>query len=524
MGVAVKNESSLLKKVLASSGKMASATFLSRILGLVREQVMASFFGASGLTDAFLIAYRIPNMLRDLFAEGAFSAAFVPIFTKARQNNPDEAKRLLWSMVVVLFILTSIFSLLFIIFAHEIVGFIAPTFYKTPDKFLITVNLLKVMSPFLVLISLAALFMGALNSLKVFFVPALAPALFNVVMILSMIFVPSYLKDFNISPIFSLAFGVIIGGVFQLLIQLPMIFIKKYGFKGPITLFSDYSKKIINRLGIGTIGIAATQINIIVTTIIASTTIVGAVSWLSYAFRLFQFPVGILSVSIAGSNLVHFSDAWNSGDKQKGKDLLKISYILSFLVIIPAMALLYSMSIPAVNLIFERGEFSRHDTLMSAWALRYYVLGLPFYGLYKIFVPTFYVFDRPLIPVLISVFSVFINIIFCLTLTPIYGFQILALGVSLSMSINILLQSFFINRELKLGLSFFFDLKIFKIIIAGLICFFITNYLTETFFLLDADFFSKVVRFVLIGFSGVVSYFISLFIFGELKILKRLMT
>ncbi|MCO4756233.1 MAG: murein biosynthesis integral membrane protein MurJ, partial [Bacteriovoracaceae bacterium] len=400
-------EQNSTKSVLKSSAVMAAATFSSRILGLVREQVMAAAFGASGITDAFAIAYRVPNMLRDLFAEGSFSSAFVPIFTEARIKDPLVARRLLWSLFILLGSITFVLSLGIFVFAEPIVLFVTnDKFSSDLERFNLTVGLVKMMSPFLVFISLAALFMGALNSLKIFFVPSLAPAFFNIVMITSILTLPKVLEGNGIHPVFCLGIGVVVGGFVQMIFQVPLIFKMAYGPQGPISLINDYTKRIIHRVGIGTIGIAATQINVLINTILATGTMIGAVSWLTYAFRLFQFPVGILSVSIAGSNLVHFSDAWKSNEKEKAVGYLSTSYFLSFLVISPAFALLYSMAEPTVHLVFERGAFDASDSTMTTMALRYYLYGLPFYGLYKIFAPTFFTLDRPKIPVFISVGSI----------------------------------------------------------------------------------------------------------------------
>ena len=508
--------------VFSSAVKMAVATFSSRILGLVREQVIAAMFGASGLTDAFFVAYRIPNLLRDLFAEGAFSSAFVPVFTEIRHRDPQAARRLMWSLFILLGGITALISLLMIIFAPQLITLFAPKFVEVPDKFELAVNMTKIMAPFLVLVSLAALFMGVLNSLKMFFMPALAPAFYNIVMILSMVLMPSWLSKYQIDGIYALGIGVILGGSIQMLIQVPLIMIKKYGPLGPVKLISVHTKKIINRISIGTIGIAATQINLLVTTILATGTMVGAVTWLNYAFRLFQFPVGILSVSIAGSNLVHFSDAWKSDDHVRAKECLASSYFLALVTIIPAFALLYAMSLPAVHLIFERGKFIFQDTQMTSLAMRYYLLGLPFYGLYKLFAPTFYALDMPKVPVTVSVISIVFNIIFCLIMTPLYGFKILALGTSLSMCLNTSAQGFFLFRYLKLSPAFFLNVRIVKVISAGVLCFFICDFLIANYFYLTADFFSKLLQFCVIGLIGLVGYLVILIILGEWKFLIKI--
>lgn len=509
-------------KIVISSIKMATATLLSRLLGLVREQVMAHYFGASGFTDAFLVAYRVPNLLRDLFAEGAFSSAFVPIFLEEKLKNPEKSKGLLWSLVISLTIITGTISILMMVFASDLVAIFAPSFVEEPGKFQVTVQLTQIMAPFLTLVSLAALFMGVLNSLKLFFIPSLAPAFFNIVMILCMLLMPTFLESRNIHPIISCGIGVILGGLAQMFMQIPFIFIKKYGFSGPINLLSAPVKKISGRMGIGTIGVAASQINLLITTILATSTVVGAVSWLSYAFRLFQFPVGVFGVSVAGSNLVHFSEAWKSDDHQKAKEHLLQSYHLSYLLILPATFLMFSLSDTLIQLIFERGKFLPSDTEMTSLALKYYLLGLPFYGLYKIFSPVFYTLDRPQIPVIISVLSIAINVVFCLIFTPKYGFQILALGTSLSMMINCLLQMILISKKLELPKTFFLRPLVFKLLGAACVCYVSSLYLKDIFNVVGNTLFLKGMNFLIISALAFLAYLMTLVILGEGKILKNL--
>lgn len=454
------------KNVLRSSAKMAVATFCSRILGLVREQIMAAYFGASGLTDAFLVAYRIPNLLRDLLAEGAFSAAFVPTFTEANHESPEKGRQLLWELVVILSVITGLLTVLIFAFAPEIIRVFAPTFIADPVKFEITVSLTRIMCPFLFFISLAALYMGALNSLHVFFVPALAPASYNLMCIVCMLFLGGWLSARGYPPILCLGWGSMLGGFMQAAVQVPLLF--KYGYAPtkPVEWWSPRAKKVILLLGPGLVGFAATQINLLVNTVLATSAAVGATSWLNYAFRLFQLPVGILSVSIGNSNLVHFSSAWKKNDKETAIQSLASSYYLNFLMVLPFMALLYTLSDETVHLIFQRGRFTEYSTMMTAQALRMYVLGLPLYGLYKIFVPTFYAIDRQRIPVIASLASVAFNIAFCWFMTPIYGFEMLALGTTLSMMLNCLIQCWFINKDLALGHGFFFSMRIVKLFLA----------------------------------------------------------
>jgi putative peptidoglycan lipid II flippase len=445
---------------------MAVATFCSRIMGLVREQMMAAYFGASGLTDAFLVAYRIPNLLRDLLAEGAFSSAFVPTITEANQESQQEGRRLLWELFIILGTITAVLSLLIFIFASELIATFAPSFVSDPEKFQLTVTMTRIMCPFLFFISLAALFMGALNSLKVFFIPALAPASYNFASILAMIFLSGALYKAGYEPVLCLGWGALLGGFLQWVVQFPMILKKGYGPLWPKQIFSKRAKKVILLLGPGLVGFAATQINLLVNTVLATGAAVGATSWLNYAFRLFQLPVGILSVSIGNTNLVHFSSAWKSGKREEAIGTLSGSYYLSFLSVMPAMVLLYVFSEEVVNLVFQRGQFGENSTVMTAVALRMYVLGLPLYSLYKIWVPTFYAIDRQRVPVLSSVFSIGLNILFCWYMTPRYGFAMLALGTTLSMLVNCLILAVMLQRDLKLSLSFFIHTRLIKLWLA----------------------------------------------------------
>lgn len=506
------------QKIFSSSAKMAIATFSSRILGLVREQAIAAAFGASGVTDAFTVAYRIPNMLRDLFAEGAFSSAFVPIFTEEKLKDEKSAKALMWSVLILLLLVTLLISGLIIIFSPEIVTLLtSEKFHSDPERFRITVTLTQMMAPFLSLVSLAALFMGVLNSLKIFFVPSFAPAFFNIIMIVCIFFGPKLLIERSLHPVYSLGIGVMLGGLVQMLVQIPLVLKNGYGPTGPIKLLSHQSKRILNRVSIGMVGIAANQINIIVTTILATSTLIGAVSWMTYAFRLFQFPVGILSVSLAGSNLVHFSDAWKSGKEDEARSVLQSSYSMSWFVVLPALAMLFALAGPSVNLVFEHGAFDAEDTRMTTMALQYYLVGLPFYGLYKIFSPTFFSLDRPKVPVIISLTTIGLNIIFCVIFTPIYGFKILPLGTSLSMMLNCLLQSIMLKKYLKLDLSFFFNLTLVKYLVASVIMAGLGYLASQQFYRYDGGFLLKAIIFCAICLSMLLIYVFSLLVMGEKK-------
>jgi putative peptidoglycan lipid II flippase len=511
-------------KVFMSSLKMAIATFCSRILGLVREQVLAYTFGASGFTDAFLIAYRIPNLLRDLFAEGAFSSAFVPTFVEANAKSKEQARKLFWSLAVLLTLTTLLISGFIFVFAPEIINIFAPTFYKTPEKYEVTITLTRIMSPFLTFVSLAALFMGVLNSLKIFFIPSFAPVFFNITMILSMLVLPPIFIKKGLEPILSLGVGVFFGGLLQAFVQFPLVLKNGFGPTKPDKIINDGSKKVIKLLGPGLIGFAATQINLLVNTILASGTVVGAVSWLSFAFRLFQLPVGILSVSIGNSNLVHFSNAWKVGETEKAKDFLKSSFFLSCFLVFPATIALIMCSTEMINVIFERGKFDTYSSLMTSKALKWYALGLPFYSMYKIFVPTFYAIDRQKIPVYCSIFGIAFNIIFCVLLVDDYGFEVLAIGTTISMFLNVYLQGMILKKDLSLPITAFLNLRLYKLIFAAGLSAFAVGYLKTFFSFYDAMFIERCLLLAL--YLGVIamSYFSVCIALGERHMVRQFLS
>ncbi|MBL7666291.1 MAG: murein biosynthesis integral membrane protein MurJ [Bacteriovoracaceae bacterium] len=510
-------------KVFFSSLKMAIATFLSRIFGLVREQVMAALFGASSLTDAFLIAFRIPNLMRDLFAEGAFSSAFVPTFVEAKAESQAEARNLMWALFIMLSVVTGILSLLIFIFAPELVTLFAPTYVAEPEKLEITVNLTRIMSPYLLLVSLAALFMGALNSLKVFFVPALAPVFLNISMIVSMFYFPGLLEEMGRPGVYALGIGATVGGLLQSLVQVPALFKKGFAPLVPYKIIYARSVKVFKLLGPGLLGFAATQLNLLITTILASGTVVGAVSWLSYAFRLFQLPIGILGVSIGNSHLVHFSEAWKTNQKEQAVDYLASSYFLSLFTIFPAVVGLYAFSDEIVHIIYERGQFNLEDTKMTALALKCYALGMPFYSLSKIFVPSFYAIERQSIPVYSSIASIIFNIIFCLAFTEKFGFAVLAVGTSLSMLVGSLIQGHFLMKNLSFPITFYFGGKMWKLLLAALSASLMVELTKNLVIFSDLNFLEKLFYLAIFLFMIVFTYGLCLYILGERKIINELL-
>jgi putative peptidoglycan lipid II flippase len=409
-----------------------------------------------------------------------------------------------------------------ILAAPQIVQLVAPEFVNSPEKLALTIKLTRVMAPFLMFISLAALFMGALNSMKIFFLPSIAPAFFNVVMICSMVFGTSYMVTLGERPIYSLGIGVFLGGIVQAFIQFPLLVKAGYKIKKPSNIFGPKVKEVFNKLGPGLIGFAATQVNLIVNTIIATSTVVGAVSWLSYAFRLFQFPVGIISVSIGNSNLVHFSEAYKSGDQKKAVSFLSSSYNLSWLIILPVIIVVFLLNQEIVTIVFQRGRFLESDAVNTAKLLVVYSLGLPFYGLYKIFVPTLYALDKQKIPVLASIVSISFNIIFCWTLVKSFSYPILAAGTSISIFINVIILALALWKNLDLGLSFFINLRLLRAIGSSVLVYFASSYFVVNIYPVPSELFSQLVHLIFITALIISNYLLFLYILGERSLFAQI--
>ena len=422
--------------IVKSAGLISLATIISRILGLVRETILAALF-TRFQTDAFYAAFRIPNLLRDLFAEGAMSAAFVPTFTKILQRQGPQAAWRLASLVInFLVIVLGLIVLLGVFNAPWIVDIVVGGFKDEPGKSELTILLTRIMLPFLLLVALAAVAMGMLNCHGKFFIPALAPAVFNLGSILVALSLYWLLPAYGIDPVAGMAIGVIFGGALQAVVQFPSLL--RLGFRYSLGFSFDHPglKKILLLMGPGTLGLAATQVNLLVNTWLASYQQQGAITWLNMAFRVMYLPIGIFGVAIASAALPALSaHAAHHRDRQL-RDTLSSSLRLSLFFNVPASLGLICLSHPVVSLIYERGRFTAADTLETGWTLIYYALGLAAYSAIKLMVPAFYALDRPRIPVLISAATLALSITANLLLIDSMGYRVLALVTSLAALLN----------------------------------------------------------------------------------------
>lgn len=437
-------------RLARSAGVIGFATMTSRVLGLVRDQLLAYYFGAQDAMDAFRVAFRIPNLLRDLFAEGAMSAAFVPTFTGyLSTRGRDQAWRLGHSVLNGLMLITGLLVIAGFFFAPQLVRLFAGSFAEVPGKIELTVTLSRIVLPFLTLVAIAAALMGMLNALGHFFIPALSPALFNVASIVVIVLFVPVAGSFGVEPIHIVAIGTLIGGLAQVAIQWPPLWREGYRYAPTIDFRDEGLRRVLFLMGPGTVGMAATQINVFVNTVLATGQGTGAVSWLDYAFRLMYLPIGLFGVSIATASTPAVSRMVALKDFGQVRSTIAHAVSLMLLLNIPATLGLVVLAQPIVRLIFERGSFTTADTLSTAAALQFYALGLVGYSVVRIVSPTFYALGRARTPVIISASSVAINIALNLVLVQVMGFRGLALGTSITAMANAGLQLWFLRGELN---------------------------------------------------------------------------
>jgi len=421
----------------------------SRILGVVREQVLAALFGAGNAMDAYNVAYRIPNLVRDLFAEGAMSSAFVPTFTRHLTTaGKASAWRLANYVVNGLTVITLLIVAVGIVFAEPLVDLFAGAYRSVPGKLELTVFLTRLMLPFLTFVALAAACMGMLNSLHRFFIPALSPATYNVAIIACALLLVPVMPDLGLEPITAVACGTLIGGVAQLALQWPVL--RREGFRyRPVLDWRDEGlRRVLLLMGPGTIGLAATQVNVFVNTVLATGEGTGAVSWLNYAFRLMYLPIGLFGISIATATLPAVSRHAALDDEHRVRGTVADGLALMLMLNVPATVGLVALAVPIVRVIFERAAFTPADTAATAAALQFYAIGLVGYSVVRIASPVFYALGRHRTPVLVSVASVLVNVALNIALVRVMGYQGLALGTSVAALFNAALLLVLLRRRL----------------------------------------------------------------------------
>jgi len=461
-------------KITRSVAGVSASTLASRILGYLRDMLVANFFGAGLVADAFFVAYRIPNLLRQLLGEGALSASFIPVFTEYLANKPKaEAQRLARISALVLLVVLSVLTILGIILSPILVRIIAPGFIRSPEKLSLTITLTRILFPFMMAIGMAALALGILNSLHRFIIPALAPCLLSISEISFILFICPLMER----PIIGLALGVLAGGFAQFFFQLPTIV--KGGFIIPVGISHSNSRleqigyprnlllnwnvlwkrwaSIVNHPGVkrigllmlpATLGLSVSQINTFVDTICASLLREGSVTALYYANRLMQLPLALFGTAIATVVLPMMSRSVAATNMQELKDTLSLALRMILFTIVPASLGLMILGSPVISLLFERGRFTSQATQATAWALLFYSTGIVAYAGVKVVASAFYSMQDTRTPVRIASVAMVTNIVLNLILMRFLDVGGLAFATAIASYLNLSILLFHLRKRI----------------------------------------------------------------------------
>ncbi len=434
-----------------AAGIIGLAVMCSRVLGLIREQIFAALFGGGRFMDAFTAAFRIPNLLRDLFAEGALSTAFVTTFSKtAATDGNDAAWRLANKVVTLAAVTLSLLTLLGILFAPWIVSLLAPGFDS--EKTQLTIVLTRIMFPFILLVSLAAVVMGMLNARNVFGMPAMASSFFNLGSIVGGVLI-GYWLDPHWGPhaLIGLAIGTLIGGALQLGVQIPGLARLGYVFRPDFQWRDAGVKAVLLLMGPSVVAASSTQINVMINTVFASSLGDGPVFWLNIAFRLMQLPLGLFGVALGTVSLPLLARMVAIGNTGAFRSELARSMRLSFLLTIPATLGLMLLAEPIISVLYQHGKFGATETAQAAGALRFYAVGLCGYAALKVLINAFYAIDKRKTPMIISFIAVGLNLAlnWLFTFHLGWGHRGLAFSTGCIATINFVILYVLMHRHLQ---------------------------------------------------------------------------
>ncbi|QCO70889.1 murein biosynthesis integral membrane protein MurJ [Buchnera aphidicola] len=404
-------------------------TFISRVLGFIRDILIASIFGASIFTDAFFISFKIPNLLRRIFSDGTFSQAFVPVLMEYKTNKNEKDIQVFISstfgfMIFFLFGLT----ILGIFFSRSIIIISAPGFRNSPEKLILSSNLLTIMFPYILLVSLSSLFSSILNSWNYFSIPAFSPIFLNISIIIFSIFFSSFFHP----SIISLAWAVIIGGFIQLFYQFPFLYRINMLVMPSFNWNNIGLLRILRKIGPAILGASANQISLIINTIFSSLLNSGSISWIYYADRLIEFPVGILGVSLSTILFTSLAKNYKNRTLSEYKKLLNWGFRISLILSLPSSVILFFLAKPIIIVLFQYGKFTNFDVLMTEKVLKLYAFGLVSFILVKVLSSAFYACEEINFPMKVSLFTLFLTQL----MNPILIFYFQHAGLALSSSIS----------------------------------------------------------------------------------------
>jgi putative peptidoglycan lipid II flippase len=434
-----------------AAGIIGLAVLCSRLLGLARELIFAALFGGGRAMDAFTVAFRIPNLLRDLFAEGALSTAFVTTFTKTIARGGDRAAWQLANKVATMTALVlGAICIAGMIFSDSLVGLLAPGF--DPDKAALTAHLTRIMFPFILLVSLAALVMGMLNAKSVFGMPAMASSFFNIGSIVGGVTLGFWIDPhFGPRALVGLAFATVLGGALQLLVQLSSLARLGYRFRPDIQWRDAGVKAILLLMGPSVIAASTTQFNVLINSVFASRLEDGAIFWLSAAFRLMQLPLGLFGVALGTVTLPLLSRLVVAERLDVFRSELAHALRLAFLLTIPSTLGLMMLAEPIISAVYQHGKFNAYQAAQAAGALRFYAIGLAGYAALKILVNAFYALERRKTPMLVSFLAVGLNLLlnWIFTVRLGWGHRGLAFSTGCIATFNFLLLYLLMQAQLQ---------------------------------------------------------------------------
>ncbi|MEO0091744.1 MAG: murein biosynthesis integral membrane protein MurJ [candidate division WOR-3 bacterium] len=477
----------MLDKFTKRISDFTIGTLISRIAGLGRESVFAYLFGAGFATDAYQVAFRIPNLLRDLFAESALSAAFVPTFV---DNLTHKERKEVWKFASNVFntmlLFVGLLTILGIIFAPYIVKIIAYGFVNTPGKQALTTILTRIMFPFLLFVALAAWCMGILNAFHHFFVPAIAPAFFNVFSIVVPVITYRYFHTRGMEPILGMAIGVSIGAVFQLLIQIPLLIKKGFQYHFYLNLKDPQLQRVFFLWVPTILGFASYQINFAVNTFLVTFLAERSITWLNYAYRIMHLPAGLFGVAIGSVAVAEFSariaqnNNTNTETSLAGlKERLQHALKLVSLLTIPIAILFIVLAVPICRVIYQRGRFTPEDTIFTAQALMLYAPGIFASAGVRSVAACFYALKDTKTPAFVGLSVVVINFLINITLMRVIGYRTFPLATSICAFINFGILFFLLQRKIgELGAKKILRTMVFSLIfsiVSGILSYLIFN-------------------------------------------------
>lgn len=451
--------------VARAAGVVGAATMLSRVFGFIRDMVVAGFFGAGMATDAFFVAFRIPNLLRRLLGEGSLTVSFVPVFTEyLKTRSKEEACELANVTFTALSCILVIVTLLGLLFSPLIVTIMAPGFVKSPNQYDLTVFFTRLMFPYIFFISLVALCMGILNSLRHFAAPALSPVVLNLAMITAALTMRGLFRE----PLLALVLGVLIGGVLQLAMQWPFL-VRMGVWLKPDFRFTHPGLRQIGALIIPTIlGSAVYQINVFVGTILASYLPKGSVSFLYYADRVVELPLGVFAFAVGTAALPSFSEHVSLGNLENLKKAISFSLRLILFIAIPATIALIALHVPIISVLFQRGAFDARSTLMTAEALFYYAVGLWAFSVIRIIDSAFFSIQDRKSPLKVAFVSIFVNVACSIILMFPLKHGGLALATSIASAVNVIILSLILKKRIGVFLDAEFYHSLLRTLLSSL--------------------------------------------------------